>query len=43
MSIAWYWPGWGCSDPPEESCSDADCPVHGWPEVDDELADEDNP
>jgi hypothetical protein len=19
-----------CSDPPEESCSDAGCPVHGW-------------
>jgi len=20
----------GCSDPPEESCSDAGCPAHGW-------------
>ena len=30
MSVAWYWPDWGaCSDPPEESCSDAGCPVHG--------------
>ena len=19
-----------CSNPPEESCSDAGCPVHGW-------------
>lgn len=33
MSIAWYWPDWDpryCSDPPEESCSDAACPRHGW-------------
>jgi hypothetical protein len=34
MSTAWYWPGWAggpleCSNPPEESCSDADCPIHG--------------
>ncbi len=24
-----------CSDPPEESCSDAGCPVHGWDGEDD--------
>ena len=39
MSIASYWPYWGaCSDPPEESCSDAGCPVHG---VDDVQRDDD--
>ena len=34
-----YWPAGppdddGCSDPPEESCSDAGCPIHGhdWDE-----------
>jgi hypothetical protein len=47
MSIAWYWEGWTagdrCSDPPEESCSDIACPLHGWPDVDDDLADEDEP
>lgn len=34
MSAAWYWPNWdpnACSDPPEESCSDAGCPRHGYP------------
>jgi hypothetical protein len=37
MNIAWYWPDWNpqnCTDPPSESCSDADCPVHSdaqWP------------
>jgi hypothetical protein len=31
MSVAWYWPDWGCSDPPEESCSNAGCPVHDEP------------
>ena len=25
-----------CSDPPEESCADADCPVHGWDEDDED-------
>ena len=25
-----------CSDPPPESCSDAECPVHGEPEWDSE-------
>ncbi len=30
MSVEPFWPDWGvCSDPPEESCSDAGCPVHG--------------
>jgi hypothetical protein len=29
-----------CSDPPEESCSDAGCPVHGWDRAD-LIADED--
>jgi hypothetical protein len=24
-----------CSDPPGDSCSDADCPVHGWDYHDD--------
>ncbi len=41
MSIGdWYWPGWGCSDPPEESCSDAGCPVHGWDREDESMADD---
>jgi hypothetical protein len=32
MSVEPFWPYWGaCSDPPEESCSDAGCPVHGDP------------
>lgn len=46
MSIAWYWPDWSpleCSDPPEESCSDAACPRHGTDDLpaepdDDEAA-----
>ena len=45
MSVAWYWPDWhpdmdGCSDPPEESCSDGACPVHGWDYRDDDEDDE---
>ncbi len=39
MSVAWYWPDWGsCSDSPEESCSDANCPVHGDADDDRNLA-----
>jgi hypothetical protein len=41
MSVAWYWPDWGCSDPPPESCADAGCPVHGDANRDDEDEAED--
>jgi len=47
MSIAWYWPDWhpdmdGCSDPPEESCSDAACPIHGHDYDDDDYEGDDD-